>query len=126
MQQSLFLFHPRTLESVCCKCTNRADRGDPPYTDPNRGFISLSVSDTENTSQDEKGVIHGVTGSDIKFDINFNGTIAADAPNRNAIVRVEYHNYTCEHLIFVHQGNRPQEVVIRQAGMACVESGQQE
>lgn len=88
-----------------------ADRGDPPYTDPNRGFISLSVSDTENTSQDEKGVIHGVTGSDIKFDINFNGTIAADAPNRNAIVRVEYHNYTCEHLIFVHQGNRPQKLL---------------
>ena len=27
----------------------------------------------------KKGVIHGVTGSDIKFDISFNGTIAADA-----------------------------------------------
>ena len=92
---------------------------------PNRGFISLSVSDTENTSQDEKGVIHGVTGSDIKFDINFNGTIAG-CPNRNAIVRVEYHNYTCEHLIFVHQGNNAAEVVIRQVSMACVESGQQE
>ena len=74
----------------------------------------------------KRGVIHGVTGSDIKFDINFNGTIAADAPNRNAIVRVEYHNYTCEHLIFRAPRKPAAEVVIRQAGMACVESGQQE
>ena len=26
-------------------------------------------------------------------------------------MRVEYHNYTCEHLIFVHQGNRPQKLL---------------
>lgn len=91
-----------------------AERGDPSFTDPNPGFINLSVLDSKNTRL-ENGVIHGVTGSDIKFKINFNGTIAKNAPNRNAIVRVEYHNYTCEHLIFVHQGNQPQELLPREA-----------
>lgn len=88
-----------------------AERGDPSYKDPNPGFIYLSVSDNKNTSQDEKGVIHGVTDSDINFDINFDGTITENDPNRNAVVRVEYHNYTCEHLIFVHQGSQPQELL---------------
>lgn len=93
-----------------------ADRGDPNFTDPPSEFIYLSVLDGNNTEWDEEtGVIHGVTGSDIKFRINFKGTIAENAPNRNAIVRVEYHNYTCEHLIFVHQGNQPQDLLPNKA-----------
>ena len=87
-----------------------ANRGEPSYVDPNPGFITLSVLDNKNTRL-EDGVIYGVTGSDIKFKINFNETIAKGASNKNAVVRVEYHNYTCEHLIFVHQGSQPQELL---------------
>lgn len=47
--------------------------------------------------------VEGSTGSDIDFWVRFNGTTSDDSPN-HAIIRVEYHNYTCVHLIFVRQG----------------------
>lgn len=31
--------------------------------------------------------------------------------NRYAIIRVEYHNYTCQHLIFIRQGDKPDDLV---------------
>ena len=30
--------------------------------------------------------------------------------NKNAVVRIKYHNYTCTHLIFVRQGYAPQDI----------------
>ncbi len=81
--------------------------GDPVFTDPNPGFITLGIA-SKNTKLDADGVIYGETGSDIKFDILFHGS--GDS-NKNAVIRVEYHNYTCEHLIFVHQGDKPQELL---------------
>lgn len=51
--------------------------------------------------------IYGDIGSQIDFDILFNGTCSSDQVSRHAIVRVEYHNYTCYHLIFIRQGNAP-------------------
>lgn len=48
----------------------------------------------------------GSTGSPVDFTIGFRGTCKADE-SRCAIVRVEYHNYSCYHLIFVRQGKAP-------------------
>lgn len=55
---------------------------------------------------DGKAMAEGTTRTPIDFNINFNGTIAADK-QRFAVVRVEYHNYSCVHLIFVRQGEAP-------------------
>lgn len=52
--------------------------------------------------------IHGKTGSKIDFKVNFSG---CSSENRYAIIRVEYHNYTCQHLIFVRQGDKPDALV---------------
>ena len=48
----------------------------------------------------------GSTGSAVDFTVGFRGTCKADE-SRCAIVRVEYHNYSCYHLIFVRQGKAP-------------------
>ncbi len=54
-------------------------------------------------------VVHGKTGSVIDFNVDFKpGTPGA---NHYAIIRVEYHNYTCQHLIFVRQGNEPDNLL---------------
>ena len=52
----------------------------------------------------------GSTGSPIDFMVGFQGTCKADE-SRCAIIRVEYHNYSCYHLIFVRQGKAPLELV---------------
>lgn len=51
---------------------------------------------------DGKQEVEGNTNTTVKFRINFNGTCDADK-SRFAIIRVEYHNYNCVHLIFVRQ-----------------------
>ncbi len=54
--------------------------------------------------------VKGSTGTPIDFKIHFNGTCSA-TENRCAIIRVEYHDYSCFHLIFVRQGNAPIDLV---------------
>lgn len=49
--------------------------------------------------------INGRTGSNIDFDINFKDG------KGDAIIRVEYNNYTCYHLIFVKKGDDPVQLV---------------
>ena len=66
----------------------------------NGGNITLSGS---GGSELKNGVINGKTGSLIDFTVNFNGNKEDD--NRYSIIRIEYHNYTCQHPIFVRQGN---------------------
>ena len=68
----------------------------------NGASITLSAS---GGSELQDGTIYGKTGSVIDFNVNFNGQV--DDENHYAIIRVEYHNYTCQHLIFVRQGNKP-------------------
>lgn len=51
--------------------------------------------------------IYGENGEDIDFSMLFKGKCSSDKVSRHAVVRVEYHNYTCFHLIFVRQGNAP-------------------
>lgn len=85
-----------------------------PSEGPWKAYI---VRSTENFTNLSNGVvkgaqdtIYGKTGSNIDFWINFNGTCAKDK-SRYAIVRVEYHNYTCYHLIFVRQGYAPDNLI---------------
>lgn len=66
----------------------------------------ITLSDETRASTD---TIKGETGSAIDFRIKFNGT-CGQQKNRYAIIRVEYHNYTCYHLIFVRQGDAPDDL----------------
>lgn len=50
--------------------------------------------------------VEGNTRTPIDFNIEFNGTIS-QTQHRFAVVRIEYHNYSCVHLIFVRQGEAP-------------------
>lgn len=82
MRRILFLFHSEgPWKAYVVSAQTEANRGEPSYVDPNPGFITLSVLDNKNTRL-EDGVIYGVTGSDIKFKINFNETIAKGASNK--------------------------------------------
>lgn len=67
------------------------------------GWIQLSPA--EGTTR-VGNTIQGETGSEIKFYYQPSGTIDDDKV-RYGIIKVRYHNYTCEHLIFVRQGYAP-------------------
>lgn len=72
-------------------------------------WINLTTSgDKSTTTQGENGKtkIIGESGSSIEFNYAPNGSIGADEV-RYGIIKVRYHNYTCEHLIFVRQGYAP-------------------
>lgn len=68
-----------------------------------KGFVSLTGAKGSEKTGD---TIKGQTGTLIDFTINFEGNCGADQ-NRFAIIRVEYHDYSCYHLIFVRQGDAP-------------------
>lgn len=53
-----------------------------------------------------KSEVRGGNGTTMEFTIGFKGTIRSDQ-TRCAIIRVEYNNYSCYHLIFVRQGYAP-------------------
>ena len=53
----------------------------------------------------------GETGTPIDFDVIFNGQCPNKDASRFAIIRIDYHNYTCQHLIFVRQGDAPVRLV---------------
>lgn len=77
--------------------------------------ITLSVTDPNTTElkddQEYGKAIYGKTGSVIDFNVNFEQSSDNPSENRYAIIRVEYHNYTCQHLIFVRQGDKPDDLV---------------
>ena len=74
-------------------------------------FITLRStvegSGSDNVQQTGVKRIEGAGEHPIDFWIDFKGTIPEGATPRCAIVRVRYHNYTCEHDIFVRQGYAP-------------------
>lgn len=78
-------------------------------TEDAHGMVGFSGQDRIFKSSDKtvSDTIYGENGSEIDFNILFNGTCSSDNVSRHAIVRVEYHNYTCYHLIFIRQGNAP-------------------
>ncbi len=55
-------------------------------------------SGSGNSTQSNVNRIEGEGGHPIDFDINFNGGVGC------AVVKVRYHNYTCEHDIFCRSG----------------------
>ena len=73
-----------------------------------RAYVIAGDSDfiTLNGQNEAKGS----TGSEIDFKVNFIGKCPENG-SRHAIIRVEYHNYSCHHLIFVQQGNAPVELI---------------
>lgn len=74
-----------------------------------RGPWSAEVLGDKNfITLDGKQQVGGATGSEIDFTIRFN-RMAGDR-NKNAIVRIKYHNYTCTHLIFVRKGYEAQAI----------------
>lgn len=77
--------------------------------------ITLEVSESGKSTTEKRAysdsqtgtAIFGKTGSDIDFNVKFSPTVSGATQNRYAIIRVDYHNFTCEHLIFVRQGDNP-------------------
>lgn len=69
-------------------------------------IISLSSvpegSGEGNKAQNGVRHIEGLSEHPIKFDINFKGKTSG-----HAVVRVRYHNYSCEHDIFCSVGDKP-------------------
>lgn len=53
----------------------------------------------------------GETGTKIDFDVIFNSQCPNENTSRFAVIRINYHNYTCQHLIFVRQGDAPVQLV---------------
>lgn len=64
------------------------------------GLVTLGTSVLNGRSEE----ITGKTGSKLDFQVNFTGK------NGYAVIRVDYHNYTCNHLIFVRVGYDPIEL----------------
>lgn len=66
--------------------------------------------DKDLVSLDGKAETGGSTGTPIDFWVRFNGT-CNENESRCAIIRVEYHNNSCYHLIFVRQGKAPMALI---------------
>ncbi|MBD5421251.1 MAG: DUF4906 domain-containing protein [Bacteroides sp.] len=71
-------------------------------TDPD-GLIKLTKDSQEVTNSTASKYIEGDGDTEIVFDYTPNGTTSATNA-RCGIILVEYHDYTCNHLIFVRQG----------------------
>lgn len=69
------------------------------------GLIELYTSDGQKVTKDSKDkYIEGITGDEIDFYYKPRGTAGSADNARCGIIKVEYHDYTCHHLIFVRQG----------------------
>lgn len=62
---------------------------------------------TFNNGQKEAS---GKTGSSIEFTVNFPKK-PKEGEAYHTVIRVDYHNYTCQHLIFVTRGDTPVQLV---------------
>lgn len=81
-----------------------------PFTSEGEWRAYVVRGDRDFVTLNGKDEVHGSTGSYIDFTIGFKGETPKDG-SRCAIVRVEYHNYSCVHLIFVRQGQAPMALV---------------
>lgn len=72
-------------------------------------WMAEILGDANFITLDGKQEVSGVSGSEIDFVIRFNRM--GGTGNKNAIVRIKYHNYTCTHLIFVRRGYDAQAIV---------------
>lgn len=67
----------------------------------------ISLSEESGSSKKEGEKILGENGSSIKFNYAPKDALTDKNDVRYGIIKVRYHNYTCEHLIFVRQGYAP-------------------
>lgn len=74
------------------------------------GHSSGKASINFDNATIEVDAIFGRTGSIIDFYVNFD-LAPIQGENRYALIRVDYHGYMCQHLIFVRQGDAPDDVV---------------
>ncbi|MDE5612012.1 MAG: hypothetical protein K2I90_08360 [Odoribacter sp.] len=95
------------------KCLNASESAFIPFTSEGKwrafrlvGDAAVSVTGANMV----KDTVWGSTGSHVDFNINFSGAIGAKE-NRFAIIQVDYHDYSCQHLIFVRQGEEPVAMV---------------
>ena len=71
----------------------------------NTGWVRLTKG---AKSREVGGKIYGDTGSEIEFYYEPTDKLSsADAEPRCAMIRIRYHNFSCEHTIFVRQGYAP-------------------
>ncbi len=66
------------------------------------------IGDKNFITLDGKQRVVGPSRSEIDFTIKFNRM--GGEGNKNAVIRIKYHNYTCTHLIFVRQGYAAQAI----------------
>ena len=72
-------------------------------TNNGAGFY-ITPNEKTNGFQDDEGHIHGYTGSEIHFDINFDNVTVDATAAKCAIVKVLYHGNQCLHKILVRKG----------------------
>lgn len=87
-----------------------SERADGEFTSIiSRGpWMAEILGDKNFITLDGKQRVSGNSRSEIDFNIRFNRM--AGGGNKNAIIRIKYHNYTCTHLIFVRQGYDAQAI----------------
>lgn len=87
-----------------------SERSDGVFTPiVSRGpWMAEVLGDNNFITLDGKQRVSGSSRSEIDFSIRFNRM--AGSGNKNAIIRIKYHNYTCTHLIFVRQGYDAQAI----------------
>ncbi len=71
-------------------------------------WMAEVLGDSNFITLDGKQRVSGSSRSEIDFTIRFNRM--GGKGNKNAIIRIKYHNYTCTHLIFVRQGYDAQAI----------------
>lgn len=71
-------------------------------------WMAEILGDNNFITLDGNQRVYGSSRSEIDFTIRFNRM--APEGNKNAIIRVKYHNYTCTHLIFVRKGYDAQAI----------------
>lgn len=87
-----------------------------PSEGPWRAYIPEEVEghpfegDDFITFNDGQKEVKGKTGSPIEFTVNFPQK-PNDGEAFHTVIRIDYHNYTCQHLIFVMRGDAPVQLV---------------
>lgn len=79
-------------------------------TVPTWVVLEKSGESYEKIGADGVKRIHGKTGSKIEFKYHPKDALTDASASRGAIIRIRYHDYSCEHLIFVRQGYAPMAV----------------
>ncbi len=76
---------------------------------PWRAYIESGDTDFIDIGGAGNKTAKGPSG-EIEFDIRFKGSGGANKV-KNAVIRIDYNNYSCVHLIFVRQGYEAQELI---------------